>query len=229
MMNLRLQANVHIDLRKFILYNVIEFAFWFYLCLSYLTLLGRYNIEVAHTAAFIPSVFFMVKNWRYFYKKKNFRIYDTGIDFDKLGFWEWKDIGYKRKVLNKHQFTLDYTGRELTKAQLKRSKHKYIDTNGNNIMLLLYGYPPISASISNNDITKLIYKMMGNKVQEKIPLQTAGHYATWSFISILVGMLLFFAVTGTQAIDHAYVVTGVIFGVPILVYTYANKKIKNER
>ncbi len=31
MLNLRLLANVHIDLRRFIIYNVFEFAFWFYL------------------------------------------------------------------------------------------------------------------------------------------------------------------------------------------------------
>lgn len=163
MMNRRLLAKVHIDLRRFIIYNVFEFAFWFYLCLSYLTLLGRYNIEVAHTAAFIPSIFFMVKNWSSFYKKKNFSIYDTGIEFDKLGFWEWNDIGYKRKVLNKHQFTLNYTDRDLSKAQLKLSKHKYVDTGGKNIMLLLYGYPPFSASISNNELTKLIHKTMKNE------------------------------------------------------------------
>jgi len=235
MMKRRLLADVHIDLRKFIIYNVIEFAFWFYLCFSYLIFLSHYNPEVsrleegAHIVSLFPSTFFMLKNWLSFFKNKSFRIYDTGIDFNKLGFWEWKDIDYKLKALKKHQFILNYTGRDLTKSQLKQAKHKYVDANGNKIILLMYGYPPFSASISNNAITSLIRKMVKHEKRELVPIQSAGHYATWAFISIVIGMIVFFSATGIETSDHVNTITCILLSAPILAYTYANKKIKKYK
>ena len=156
-MKQNLRIHVHIDLRKFLLYNAIEFVFWFYLCLSYLTLLGRYNVEVAHIAAFIPSVFFLVKNWRVFLKKHSFSIYDGGIAFDRLGFWEWKDVEYKRQGL-KHRFALDYTDKDIAQEQFRYAKHKYTDGSGRKIMLLYYEYPPFSATFSGREIAACIKK-----------------------------------------------------------------------
>ena len=157
-MKQNLRAYIYIDLRKFLLYNVVESIFWFLLCLYYLILLGRYNIEVAHTVAFVPSSFFLIKNWKIYRKKKYLKIYDNGIDFYKLGFWKWDNIKYKRRWL-KHQFELEYTDIEITKDQLKQAKHKYTDKNGHNIMIVIYQNPPFSGNLSNSEIANLIKKL----------------------------------------------------------------------
>ena len=133
-------------------------VFWFLLCLAYLTLLNRYNVEIAHVVAFVPSLFFMFKNLSVLLKNRRFSIHDNGIDFEGLGFWEWRNISYSRKFLA-HEFVINIGDRNLTKKQVRRAKRRYFNKDSQEMLLFVFEHPPFSMNMPSKDVSELIDKL----------------------------------------------------------------------
>lgn len=157
-MKRNLRMNVHINFRHFILYSVVEGVFWFFACLSYLAVLNLYNVEIAHVVACVPSIFFMFKNLSVLLKNRWFSIYENGIDFKGLGFWEWEDVKYSRKLFT-HEFVIKIGDRCLTKEQIKLAKRRYLNKDKQDMLLFVFEYPPFSMNKPGKEVYELIRKL----------------------------------------------------------------------
>ena len=156
----RVRAELYADKRKILLFNFSLLAL-FILALYESTFFVSYP-DIVFALMFGGAIYYISitrEIWALFLNSPHLKLYENGIEFKNLGFWEWNDFGLLH-IDDDLYFKLNCKNREIPKLAKKVLAKQYAYNESGDIATVQYEFPWNITNISVKKFTTLYIVML---------------------------------------------------------------------